>query len=113
MKWAKANGFAEFDLGGLSASTAAVVARDGFSCPDLDGAARFKLGFGGRLHHYPQAVELISSPVLRRAYDILGSGSAGRVVLDKARQWMRHRSTARAARPDPKPAITEGPHSAG
>ncbi|WP_445183411.1 lipid II:glycine glycyltransferase FemX [Pseudonocardia sp. Cha107L01] len=95
MKWAKAHGFAEFDLGGLSASTAAVVARDGFSCPRLDGAARFKLGFGGRLHHYPQAVELISSPVLRRAYDILGSGSAGRVVLDKARQWMRHRSTAR------------------
>jgi lipid II:glycine glycyltransferase (peptidoglycan interpeptide bridge formation enzyme) len=90
MKWAKANGFAEFDLGGLSATAAATVAAEGFSSPAVEGAARFKLGFGGRLHHYPRAVELISSPLLRRGYDILGSGSAGRVVVDKARQWMRH-----------------------
>jgi lipid II:glycine glycyltransferase (peptidoglycan interpeptide bridge formation enzyme) len=90
MKWAKANGYAEFDLGGLSSTAAATVADEGFSSPTVEGAARFKLGFGGRLHHYPRAVELISSPLLRRGYDILGSRSGGRVVVDKARQWMRH-----------------------
>jgi len=94
MKWAKANGFTQFDLGGLSASTAALVAEGGFSCSALDGAARFKLGFGGRLYHYPRAVELFSSPVLRRAYDVLGSGSAGEALVDRARQWMRHGARA-------------------
>jgi lipid II:glycine glycyltransferase (peptidoglycan interpeptide bridge formation enzyme) len=90
MKWAKANGFAEFDLGGLSSTAAATVADEGFSSPSVEGAARFKLGFGGRLHHYPRAVELISAPLLRRVYDLLSSGSAGRAALDKARKWMRH-----------------------
>jgi lipid II:glycine glycyltransferase (peptidoglycan interpeptide bridge formation enzyme) len=90
IKWARANGFEQFDLGGLSASTAALVAEGGFSSPELDGAARFKVGFGGELHRYPRAVELISSPVLRRAYDMLGSGSAGEALVDRARQWMRH-----------------------
>ncbi|HEX4252007.1 MAG TPA: GNAT family N-acetyltransferase [Pseudonocardia sp.] len=94
MKWAKANGFAEFDLGGLSAGTAALVAEEGFSCTELDGAARFKVGFGGRLHHYPRAVELISSPILRKAYDKLGSGSVGEAMVDRARQWMRHGARA-------------------
>jgi len=94
MKWARANGFEQFDLGGLSASTAALVAEGGFSSPELDGAARFKVGFGGQLHHYPRAVELISSPVLRRVYDMLGSGSAGEALVDRARQWMRHGARA-------------------
>jgi lipid II:glycine glycyltransferase (peptidoglycan interpeptide bridge formation enzyme) len=94
MKWARTNGFDQFDLGGLSASTAALVAEGGFSSPALDGAARFKVGFGGRLHHYPRAVELISSPVLRKAYDMLGSGSAGEAMVDRARQWMRHGTRA-------------------
>jgi lipid II:glycine glycyltransferase (peptidoglycan interpeptide bridge formation enzyme) len=94
MKWARSNGFEEFDLGGLSATTAALVTEGGFSSPELDGAARFKVGFGGRLHHYPRAVELISSPVLRRAYDMLGSGSAGEAMVDRARQWMRHGARA-------------------
>jgi lipid II:glycine glycyltransferase (peptidoglycan interpeptide bridge formation enzyme) len=90
MKWAKANGFAEFDLGGLSAAAVTALAKEGVGSSALDGAARFKLGFGGRLHHYPRAVELISSPLLRRVYDLLSSGSAGRAALDKARKWMRH-----------------------
>jgi lipid II:glycine glycyltransferase (peptidoglycan interpeptide bridge formation enzyme) len=99
MKWAKANGLAEFDLGGLSSAAAEVVAEEGFSSPALDGAARFKVGFGGRLHRYPRAVELISSPVLRRAYDALGSGAAGHAVLDRARRWMRHSARRSPGRP--------------
>ncbi len=90
MKWAKSTGIAEFDLGGLTAAAAAAVAEEGFSTPSLDGAARFKVGFGGRLHRYPRAVELISSPSLRKSYDVLGSGEAGRAIVNRARRWMRH-----------------------
>jgi lipid II:glycine glycyltransferase (peptidoglycan interpeptide bridge formation enzyme) len=89
MLWAKRNGFREFDLGGLSASAAAAVRADGFGSPRLDGPDRFKVAFGGRLHRYPPAVELISSPLLRAAYDLLGSASLGRAVVDRARRWMR------------------------
>lgn len=89
LRWAKANGFAEFDLGGLSPAGAAVVEREGFSSSSLEGPDRFKVGFGGRLHRYPQAVELISSPVLRITYDKLRSASFGRTVVDWVRTFMR------------------------
>jgi lipid II:glycine glycyltransferase (peptidoglycan interpeptide bridge formation enzyme) len=94
MRWAKHNGLVEFDLGGLTVAAAGAIAEDGFSSPALDGPARFKVGFGGRLHRYPRAVELISSPVLRKTYDVLGSGSAGRAAIDLAKGWMRHGQAA-------------------
>ncbi|HTF51506.1 MAG TPA: GNAT family N-acetyltransferase [Pseudonocardia sp.] len=89
MLWARRNGFREFDLGGLSASAAAAIRAAGFSSPELDGPDRFKAGFGGRLHTYPPAVELISSRLLRVAYDMLDSASFGRSVLNQVRYWMR------------------------
>jgi lipid II:glycine glycyltransferase (peptidoglycan interpeptide bridge formation enzyme) len=95
MRWAKSEGFREFDLGGLSADAVQVVLEDGFSSDRLDGPDRFKAGFGGRLHRYPKAVELISSPMVRAGYDALGSGQVGRAMVDRARVWMRqgHRSS--------------------
>lgn len=92
IRWAKQNGFREFDLGGLSTAAAEVVRAEGFSSPTLNGPDRFKVGFGGRLHHYPPAVELISSPLLRMGYDVLGSASVGRAVLNRVRNWMRRGS---------------------
>lgn len=89
MRWAKAHGLREFDLGGLSASAVGILLAEGFSSPNLDGPDRFKVAFGGRLHRYPGAVELISSPVLRFGYDKLGSGRRGRVLVNRARNWMR------------------------
>ena len=102
IRWAKRQGLNGFDFGGLSAEAAAIVADQGFSSTELDGASRFKVAFGGRYHAYPRAVELIPSPVVRRLYDGLGSGSVGRLVLDRARRLMRHgtgapRRTARDA----------------
>jgi lipid II:glycine glycyltransferase (peptidoglycan interpeptide bridge formation enzyme) len=81
IRWAKQHGLTGFDFGGLSAEAAAIVADQGFSSTELDGASRFKVAFGGRYHAYPRAVELISSPIVRRLYDSLSSGSVGRVVL--------------------------------
>jgi lipid II:glycine glycyltransferase (peptidoglycan interpeptide bridge formation enzyme) len=95
IRWAKANGFREFDLGGLSADAVQVVLDEGFSSERLEGPDRFKAGFGGRLHRYPPAVERISSPVVRAGYDALGSGTFGKTVVERARVWMRlgHRGT--------------------
>jgi lipid II:glycine glycyltransferase (peptidoglycan interpeptide bridge formation enzyme) len=90
IRWAKKRGMAGFDFGGLSAEAAAIVADQGLSSTELDGASRFKVAFGGRYHVYPRAVELIPSPIVRRLYDSLASGSVGQVVLDRARRWMRH-----------------------
>ncbi|GAA5157544.1 peptidoglycan bridge formation glycyltransferase FemA/FemB family protein [Pseudonocardia eucalypti] len=89
MRWAKASGFAEFDLGGLSPAGAALVEAEGFSSQSLEGPDRFKVGFGGRLHRYPPAVELISSPLLRITYDRLRSAGAGRAVVEWVRTFMR------------------------
>ena len=90
IRWAKEQGLVGFDFGGLSAEAGEIVADQGFSSSELDGASRFKVAFGGQLHAYPGAVELIPSPILRGVYDRLGSGSLGRALLDHARRWMRY-----------------------
>jgi hypothetical protein len=62
------------------------------------GPVVLKVAFGGRLHVYPPAVELISSPILSEAYDRLGSGSVGRTLLDQGRRWICYGSPATWAR---------------
>lgn len=93
IRWAKGNGFNEFDLGGLSGEATSTIIAEGFNAPALDGPSRFKVGFGGRLHQYPPAVELISSKLVRSAYDALGSASFGQVLVDRVRRWMRQGPT--------------------
>jgi hypothetical protein len=97
LRWAKREGFAEFDLGGLSHSAATMVRAEGFSPQGISGPDRFKLAFGGRLHTYPPAVELIPSVMLRRSYDLLSSAAFGRAALGRAREWMRAGPRALAA----------------
>ncbi len=89
IRWAKRAGLREFDVGGLSEDAASVVRAEGFSTSSLTGPELFKVAFGGRLHAYPRAVELISSTLLRAGYDALDSASAGRFLVDRARGWMR------------------------
>lgn len=90
IRWAKEQRLTHFDFGGLPAEAAKIVAQQGFRSPELDGASRFKLAFGGHLHTYPPAVELIPAPILRTAYNHLTTGSFGRAALDHARRRMRH-----------------------
>lgn len=89
IRWAKRNGFREFDLGGLTPAAAEAIATEGFSSSSLDGSARMKVAFGGRLHRYPAAMELISSPVLRFGYDVLTGSATGRGVVNLIRTWLR------------------------
>jgi lipid II:glycine glycyltransferase (peptidoglycan interpeptide bridge formation enzyme) len=87
MLWARERGLREFDMGGMGAEAVAAVRRDGPGAPALTGPDRFKLGFGGRVHSYPGAVELIPSPVLRAGYERLSGG--GGDGLRRLRRWMR------------------------
>ena len=49
-----------------------------------------KLTFGGTAFRYPQAVELITSPVLRAGYDVARRSAHGRRVLGAAQQLLRN-----------------------
>ncbi|WP_037781501.1 lipid II:glycine glycyltransferase FemX [Streptomyces sp. HGB0020] len=89
--WAKAHGYGAFDFGGLAVDLVDPIRRGADDLAErLTGPARYKLSFGGEPFRYPQAVELISSRLLRRAYDwSRGSGPGNRLLLDAARRVMR------------------------
>lgn len=65
MKWAKANGYSYFDIGGINRKLAGMIER-GEAIPKPVAARNyFKLGFGGKLAFYPQACAYIYNPFLR------------------------------------------------
>jgi lipid II:glycine glycyltransferase (peptidoglycan interpeptide bridge formation enzyme) len=68
--WAKARGLGWFDCGGVRQSTAErLLSGDSVTPSEVTGSDWFKTRFGGRPVVYPQALELIRSPILRRGYD--------------------------------------------
>jgi len=83
----KANGFTQFDLGGLSARQPRYLPREG-SVAQRSMAPPIKLGFRGRLVHYP-AGGVVSSPVLRRP-TTSWFGIRRRGAGPQGTQWMRH-----------------------
>ncbi|MBY8338499.1 GNAT family N-acetyltransferase [Streptomyces spinosirectus] len=97
--WAKRHGYRDFDFGGLPADLVDPIRRGADDlAARLTGPARYKLSFGGEPFRYPQAVELISSRLLRNAYDWLrGSGSGGRLLVNAARRLMRGGAERRTA----------------
>jgi lipid II:glycine glycyltransferase (peptidoglycan interpeptide bridge formation enzyme) len=71
MLWAKSNGYHTYDFGGLRADAARQLLADRAERPvNLTGSEQFKASFGGEVFLYPEQVELISSPLMRLAYDI-------------------------------------------
>ena len=71
MLWAKSNGYDTYDFGGLRADAARLLlAGCNERTANLTGSEQFKTSFGGEVFLYPEQVELISSPLLRLAYDI-------------------------------------------
>lgn len=69
IKWAKEQGYAFYDLGGIGPQTAALLQR-GEPLPDAPGyrAYLFKIGFGGDVAVFPKASLYVYSPVLRWFY---------------------------------------------
>ncbi|MQA15001.1 MAG: GNAT family N-acetyltransferase [Pseudonocardiaceae bacterium] len=86
MRWAKERGYRWFDFGGLRDDTLRRLL-DGAADGDGDGDEtwpsddRFKLSFGGTAFRYPAAVELISSPLLRKVYDFARRSNRGRRLI--------------------------------
>jgi lipid II:glycine glycyltransferase (peptidoglycan interpeptide bridge formation enzyme) len=88
--WAKSQGYRYFDFSGAMPVSARMLEVDGATDPEmLDGPDRFKTRFGARLYRYPQAVELISSSLLRSTYDFSRRTAAGRRLQGLGKRLMR------------------------
>jgi hypothetical protein len=75
---------------------------DGEPGAELTGAEQFKTSFGGEVFLYPEQVGLISSPLLRLAYDVSRRTRIGGRVIKVGKQALR--GGARRRRPDPRHA---------
>jgi lipid II:glycine glycyltransferase (peptidoglycan interpeptide bridge formation enzyme) len=103
MLWAKSHGYDTYDFGGLRVDAARLLlAGDGEPGAELTGAEQFKTSFGGEVFLYPEQVELISSPLLRLAYDVSRRTRIGGRVIKVGKQALR--GGARRRRPDPRHA---------
>ncbi|MCS6880717.1 MAG: peptidoglycan bridge formation glycyltransferase FemA/FemB family protein [Oscillochloridaceae bacterium] len=68
--WARANGYRYFDVDGIDYEAAQAVLSGGEIPESVRQSARgFKLGFGGQVALYPEALECFYNPFVRRLYD--------------------------------------------
>lgn len=88
--YARAHGYEWFDFGGVSSAARAQQLLSGelVDRSRLPGPDQFKLSFGGRIFHYPQAVELIH-PAARLAYDLARRSRVGKIVLNRVKSLLR------------------------
>ncbi|MCW2580577.1 MAG: hypothetical protein JWR82_2178, partial [Blastococcus sp.] len=56
---------------------------------DMASFDQVKTDFGGRLVRYPEAVELIASPLVRWAYDLARRSTAGSRLVETAKRMAR------------------------
>ena len=96
IQWGQARGLRWLDFGGLSAASLHALL-DGGERADVSPTDQPKLTFGGTPFRYPPAVELVTPPSLRVAYDVARRFPQGRHAIGWAQQAMRGRRT-RAAR---------------
>ncbi len=95
VRWAKEEGYRWLDFGGLKGQTLDILLAGGDR--PAEGwlpADQPKLTFGGTAFRYPQAVELISSPVLRAGFGLAQRSPRGR-ALRLATTLLRSGSGAR------------------
>ncbi|UOY00199.1 lipid II:glycine glycyltransferase FemX [Blastococcus sp. PRF04-17] len=90
MLWGRSAGYRWFDFGGLlPESVPAVLGPQPPRPDDLAGMDRYKLRFGGSPYLCPEPLELIPSPLVRRAYDLARGSSAGSRLLATAQRAAR------------------------
>ncbi len=89
IKWAKANGYRWFDFGGIREIAASIIDDQQSHLSELTGSELFKVGFGGTVFRYPVPVEIISSPLVRGAYDLSLRHPAGRRLVERAANSLR------------------------
>jgi lipid II:glycine glycyltransferase (peptidoglycan interpeptide bridge formation enzyme) len=105
LRWAKEHGFDWYDLGGLHESTMQRYdSGEPFDFHTLHGPDQYKLRFGGEQYRYPQAMELIGSPVLRLGYDLARRSGAGRALVGRVKRLAR---TGALPRPGRRPGPSD------
>jgi len=90
VQWGKAEGCHWLDFGGLTEQTLVILLAGG--CRPAEGwpaQDQPKLTFGGTAVRFAPAVELISSPLLRAAFDLAVRSRRGRLVLEFAARLLR------------------------
>ena len=88
--WAKTNRYHTFDFGGIQVDAVDMIL-DGQAgrATRLTGPEIFKTSFGGQPFHYPPAVELLSSRLLRTGYDLSRRSKLGGRLVATAKRLMR------------------------
>ena len=88
IRWAKTNGHQWFDFGGIREAAVPVIEKHA-DMSKLTNSEVFKASFGGTPFRYPEAVEIISSPVIRGGYDLAMRWPRGRRVAYRAASMLR------------------------
>ena len=89
MRWAKANGYRWFDFGGIRDSAVAALVDQRPDSSPVTGDDAYKVAFGGTPFRYATPVEIISSPVVRVAYDLTRRWSVGRRLVERSSNRLR------------------------
>ncbi len=90
IRWAKTNGYAWYDFGGINEEAAqALLAGATPGADALGGHVYYKTTFGGTPYLYPRPIELIASPVLRSSYDLSRRWAGGRRLISGAQHLLR------------------------
>jgi lipid II:glycine glycyltransferase (peptidoglycan interpeptide bridge formation enzyme) len=88
--WAKCHGYDTYDFGGLRAEAARLLlGGHPEASSHLTGSEQFKTSFGGEVYLYPDQVELISSRLVRLAYDISRRTRGGRRLVAIGKRVLR------------------------
>ncbi|MFG1931586.1 lipid II:glycine glycyltransferase FemX [Mycobacterium sp. NPDC048908] len=83
IRWAKASGYQWVDFGGISDKAASILEDERSDSSKLTSAEAFKASFGGTPFRYPTPVEIMSSPVIRIAYDLAQRWPVGRRMVKR------------------------------
>ena len=92
IRWAKAGGYRWFDLGGVSSSALPALLDtepESVATTPLTGSQTFKASFGAEAFRYPTPMERISSPLVRKAYDLSQDRPATRRLVQQAAHRLR------------------------
>ena len=89
IRWAKANGYRWFDFGGIRDTAVLILEDERSDSSALTSSEVFKTRFGGTPFRYPTPVEIISSPVMRLAYDLSMRSPVGRRLVERTSHLLR------------------------
>jgi glycosyltransferase involved in cell wall biosynthesis/lipid II:glycine glycyltransferase (peptidoglycan interpeptide bridge formation enzyme) len=89
IRWAKANGYRWVDFGGIGDTAVSTLEDERSDSSTLTSSEAFKASFGGTPFRYPTPVEIISSPVVRVAYDLSQRWPVGRRLAERTSHRLR------------------------